>query len=145
MEKLIEPPVSDGPPRSRATDPKDTLGCKCGVSRGLHSLCFLCHMTWFRWRFDQVWNVDSARLASIRHDIVSNYLEQVYWANPLPAPKNCSPNLLEKLRSTGAFASTSQGTANHVILNEVRAYPLSNIDLADIHSTSVSSRSRHNG
>ncbi|KAG8691825.1 hypothetical protein FRC11_008449 [Ceratobasidium sp. 423] len=32
--------------------------------------------------------------------------------------KPISPNLLEKLRSTGAFAATSQGTINHIILNE---------------------------
>ncbi|KAG9102872.1 hypothetical protein FRC07_010136, partial [Ceratobasidium sp. 392] len=28
------------------------------------------------------------------------------------------PNIIQKLRETGAFASASQGTANHIILNE---------------------------
>ncbi|KAF8600855.1 hypothetical protein BDV93DRAFT_538646 [Ceratobasidium sp. AG-I] len=36
----------------------------------------------------------------------------------LPSFVTTFPNLLEKLRATGAFAGTSQGTANHVILNE---------------------------
>lgn len=36
----------------------------------------------------------------------------------LPPFVTTFPNLLEKLRATGAFAATSQGTANHIILNE---------------------------
>ncbi|KAJ1302775.1 hypothetical protein OPQ81_003083 [Rhizoctonia solani] len=36
----------------------------------------------------------------------------------LPSFVTDFPNLLEKLRSTGAFSATSQGTVNHIILNE---------------------------
>ncbi|CAE6476086.1 unnamed protein product [Rhizoctonia solani] len=36
----------------------------------------------------------------------------------LPSFVTDFPNLLEKLKSTGAFSATPQGTANHIILNE---------------------------
>ncbi|QRV80249.1 2OG-Fe(II) oxygenase family protein [Ceratobasidium sp. AG-Ba] len=38
----------------------------------------------------------------------------------LPAFVTSFPGIIDKLRTTGAFASTSQGTANHIILNEYR-------------------------